>query len=160
MYSYIMLFILGPAFGFVLSGAKLRTLDITVLYKRCTAHLYGFVESDCFIFNETTLPVVLLALLLLLGLVLGDIGGVAPPVVGVVALDNIVVLGLFDHLDLVDTPLAVSTRSGGCNGREAHISVVSLTLGTSLELDRWVASIVVTLMVALVVTMMGISTLI
>merc|ERR1712212_1367268 len=98
----IMLFILRPAFGFVLCGAKLRSLNITVLYERCTAHLYSFVERDCFILNETTLPVVLLALLFLLGLVVGDIGGVAPLVVRVVILHNIVILGLLDHLNFVN----------------------------------------------------------
>jgi len=152
--------LLGPALGFVLSAADLGSLDVAILDQRSSADLHSLVEGNLLVLDETALPEVLFTVLLLLGLVLGDIGGVAPPVVGVVALDNIVVLGLFDHLDLVDTPLAVSTRSGGCNGREAHISVVSLTLGTSLELDRWVASIVVTLMVALMVTMMGISTLI
>merc|ERR1719239_727344 len=152
--------LLGPALGFVLGPADLRSLDITILDKRGPADLSSLVEGNLLVLDETALPEVLFAVLLLLGLVVGDIGGVAPPIVRVVALDNIVVLGLFDHLDLVNTPLAVSTRSSGCNGREAHISVVSLTLGSCLELDRWVASIMVTLMVTLVVTMMGISTLI
>ena len=39
----------------------------------------------------------------------GDLGGVAPPVVAVVALHHVVVLRLLHHLHLVDTPLAVST---------------------------------------------------
>ena len=90
-------------------------------------------DTDLLVLDETVLPEVLFALLLLLGLVLGDIGGVAPPVVGVVALDHVVVLGLLDHLNLVNTPLAISSRSGSSNSREAHIGVVSLTLGTSLK---------------------------
>merc|ERR550517_280799 len=50
-----------------------------------------------------------------------------------VTLDNIVVLDLLDHLDLVDTPLAISSRSSSSNSGEAHIGVVPLTLGTSLK---------------------------
>merc|ERR1712223_874223 len=82
---------------------------------------------------KTALPEVLLTLLLLLGLIVGHVGGVTPPVVGVVALNDIVVPDLLDHLDLVDTSLAISTRSSGSNSGEAHVSVVSLTLGTSLK---------------------------
>merc|ERR1711863_9910 len=125
--------LLGPALGLVLRPADLGSLDITVLHQRSPADLNSLIESDLLVLDETVLPEVLLALLLLLGLVLGDIGGVAPPVVGVVALDHVVVLGLLDHLNLVNTPLAISSRSGSSNSREAHIGVVSLTLGTSLK---------------------------
>merc|ERR1719458_2185937 len=154
---HVMDLLLGPALGFVLSPADLRSLDITILDKRGPADLSGLVECNLLVLDETVLPEVLFTLLLLLGLVLGDVGGVAPPVVGVVALDNIVVLGLFDHLDLVDTPLSVSIRTSSCNGREAHIDVISLTLGTCPELCDRVASIVVTLVVSLMVTMVGIT---
>jgi len=152
--------LLGPALRFVLGPADLRSLDITILDKRGPANLSGLVEGNLLVLDETVLPEVLFAVLLLLGLVLGDIGGVAPPVVGVVALDNIIVFGLFDHLDLVDTPLAVSTRASSCNGREAHVGVISLTLGTRLELNRRAASIVVITMMGLMMAMMVISTLI
>merc|ERR1719489_95366 len=128
---HIVNLLFGPALGFVLGPADLGSLHNTVLHKRGPADLSGLVEGDLLILDETVLPEVLLALLLLLGLVLGDIGGVAPPVVGVVALDNIVVLRLFDHLDLVNTPLAISTSSS--NGRETHICVnLSLTIGSTL----------------------------
>merc|ERR1711863_258362 len=93
--------LLGPTLGLVLRPADLGSLDIAVLHQRSTADLNGLVEGDLLVLDETILPEVLLALLLLLGLVLGDIGGVAPPVVGVVALDHVVVLGLLDHLNLV-----------------------------------------------------------
>merc|ERR1712080_531229 len=129
---HIVHLLLGPTLGLVLGPADLRSLDITILDKRSPANLSGLVEGNLLVLNETVLPEVLFAVLLLLGLVVGDIGGVAPPVVGVVALDNIVILDLLNHLDLVDTPLAVSTRASSCNGREANISVVSLTLGTRL----------------------------
>merc|ERR1719397_2443420 len=153
--------LLGPALGFVLGPADLGSLDITVLNERGPADLSSFVEGNLLVFDETVLPEVLFTVLLLLGLVVGDIGGVAPPVIGVVALDDIVVLGLLHHLDLVNTPLAISTRTGSSNGGEAHISVVSLTLSTGLELNGRVASIVVTLtVVTMVVTVMCVSTLV
>merc|ERR1719234_281987 len=158
---HIVNLLLGPALGFVLGPANLGSLHITVLHKRGPADLSGLVEGDLLVLDETVLPKVLLALLLLLGLVVGDIGGVAPPVVGVVTLDNIVVFCLLHHLDLVNTPLAISTRSGSSNGREAHIGVVSLTLGTGFELDGRVASIMMTLLVVtMVVTVMCVSTLV
>ena len=125
--------LLGSALGFVLSPADLGSLDVTVLDKRSPADLSSLVEGDLLVLDETVLPEVLLALLLLLGLVLGDIGGVAPPVVGVGALDHVVVLGLLEHLNLVNTPLAISSRSGSSNSREAHIGVVSLTLGSTVK---------------------------
>merc|ERR1711990_643907 len=83
---------------------------------------------------------------------MGHVGGVTPPVVGVVALNDVVVLDFLDHLDLVDTSLAISTRSSSSNSREAHISVVSLTLGTSLKGLDGLAFMVFS-MVAMMITM-------
>merc|ERR1719320_2132059 len=99
--------LLGPALRFILSSANLRSLHITVLYKRGSADLNGLIESNLLIFNETALPEVLLALLLLLGLVVGDIGGVAPLVIRVVTLHNIIIFSLLHHLNLVNTFLAI-----------------------------------------------------
>ena len=87
---------------------------------------------DLLVLNEARLPEVLLALLLLLGLVVGDVGGVAPLVVAVVALHHVVVLGLLHHLHLVDTPLTVGPGGGGGNSGKGHINISrSLTLGTA-----------------------------
>ena len=108
-----MFLILSPTLRLILGGTQLRSLDVTVLYKRSSANLNSFVESNCFIFNETAFPVVFFALLLLLGHVVGDVGGVAPLVVRVVTLHHIIILGLFDHLHLVNTSLAISVRSSG-----------------------------------------------
>ena len=83
------------------------------------------IVRDLLVLNEARLPEVLLTLLLLLGLVVGDVGGVAPPVIGVVTLDNLVVLSLLDHLHLVDAPLAIVSRPGGSHCREAHVSIVT-----------------------------------
>merc|ERR1711913_117403 len=126
--------LLGPALRLVLSSAGLGSLDVTVLHQGSTADLNGLVEGDLLVLDETTLPEVLLALLLLLGLVVGDVGGVAPLVVAMVALNHVVVLGLLHHLHLVDTSLTVGPGGGSSHGREAHINVIpSLTLGTAVQ---------------------------
>merc|ERR1711902_185072 len=124
--------LLGPALRLVLSSADLRSLNITVLDQRSSADLNSLVECNLLVFNETALPKVLLALLLLLGLVVGDIGGVAPLVVRVITLNNIIILSLLNHLNFVNTSLAIRTRSGSSDSSEAHIGVIAtLTLGTS-----------------------------
>jgi len=106
----IMLLLLGPALRLILSSADLRALHITVLDQRGSAHLHSLVEGNLLILDETVLPEVLLALLLLLGLIVGCVGGVAPPVVRVVALHNFIILSLLHHLDLVNAPLTITTR--------------------------------------------------
>merc|ERR1719309_26974 len=128
----VMFLLLGPALGFVLCSADLRALNVTVLDERSSAHLDGFIEGNLLVVDEAVLSEVLLALLLLLGLVVGDIGGVASPVVRVVALDNLIVLSLFYHLDLVDTPFAISSRGSSSNGAEADV-ITSLTIATGNE---------------------------
>ena len=111
--------LLGPALGLVLSAADLRSLDVAILDQRSSADLDSLVEGNLLVLDETTLSEVLLAFLLLLGVVVGDVAGVAPPVVGMVTLDHLVVLGLLNHLDLVDATLAVPARAGGRNVSEA-----------------------------------------
>ena len=87
------------------------------------------IVRDLLVLNEARLPEVLLALLFLLGLVVGHVGGVAPPVVGVVALHGLVILGFLHHLDFVDTLLAVGAGAGGGDGAKAHVSVVGALAG-------------------------------
>merc|ERR1719204_1192792 len=48
-----------------------------------------------------------------------------PPVVGVITLENLAPLSLFDHLRLVNAPLSIVSRPGGSNGREADVSVIA-----------------------------------
>merc|ERR1711863_79292 len=119
--------LLGPTLGLVLRPADLGSLDITVLHQWSPADLDSLVEGDLLVLDETVLPEVLLALLLLLGLVVGDVGGVAPLVVAVVALHHIVVLGLLHHLHLVDASLAVRPGPDGCHLVEGDRLTVSLS---------------------------------
>ena len=57
-----------------------------------------------------------------------NVSGVAPPVVGVIALHHVVVLRLLDHLDLVDTPLAIIPGPGSSDRSEVDRGVVSSPL--------------------------------
>merc|ERR1712212_303286 len=70
---HIMDLLLRPALRLILSPADLGALHVAVLHQRGPANGGGLVES--------VLPEVLLTVLLLLRLVVGDVGGVAPPVV-------------------------------------------------------------------------------
>merc|ERR1740128_335206 len=113
--------LLGPALRLIFSSANLRSLDITVLHKGSSADLNSLIESNLLVFNKTALPVVLLALLLLLGLVGGDVGGVAPLVIRVITLHNIIILSLLNHLNFVNTSLAIRSRSSSSNSSKADI---------------------------------------
>merc|ERR1719481_1721905 len=101
----IMNLLLGPALRLILSPANLGTLNITVLDQGSPADLSSLIEGNLFIGNEAALLEVLLTIFLLLGLIVGSVGGVAPPVIGVVTLDHIIILGLLHHLHLVNTLL-------------------------------------------------------
>jgi len=155
---HVMFLLLGPALGLVLSPADLWALDIAVLHQRGSADLDSLVEGDLLVLDETALPEVLLALLLLLGLVVGDVGGVAPLVVGVITLNHIVILGLLHHLDLVNTSLSISSRGGSSHSSKAHIRTFSsLSLGTAGHFRvSMVITMVITMVILMVVTVIGV----
>jgi hypothetical protein len=123
----IMFFLLSPALALILGTADLRSLDIAILYKRSTADGDGLVESNLLVFDETALSVVFITLFLLLGFVVGDISGVAPFVIRVITLNNIIIFGLFDHLNFVNATLATILRSR---------SYIIKARGTTLTLER------------------------
>ena len=81
------------------------------------------LNSNLLVFNETRFLEVLLALFLLLGLKVSGVGGVAPLAVAMVALDVLIVLGLLNHHNLVNTPLT----SGG-NGSNVQCNLITLPL--------------------------------
>merc|ERR1719283_636339 len=111
----IMDLLLGPTLGLIFGPADLRALHITVLHQRGSAHIGCLVEGNLLILDETVFPEVLITVFLLLGLVLGHIGRVASPVIGMVTLDHLIILCLLNHLHLVDTPLAIPVRPGRSN---------------------------------------------
>merc|ERR550534_2010723 len=73
----VMDLLLGPALGLVLSTADLGASNVTILDQRSSADLDSLVEGNLLVLDEAVLPEVLLALLLLLRVVVGDVGGVA-----------------------------------------------------------------------------------
>jgi len=130
----IMNLLFGPTLGLILSSTDLRSLDITILHQGSSADLDSLVEGNLFILDETTLSEVLIALLFLLGLVVGDIGGVAPLVIRVITLLNLIILGLFHHLYFVNTFLTIRTRGSSSYGTKTDISVISsLSVNTRLN---------------------------
>merc|ERR1719260_681595 len=132
--------LLSPTLRLILSSTYFRSLYITVLHQRGSTNSNSLIKSNLLIFNETVFPEVLLTLLLLLRLIVCDVRGVAPLVVRVVTLHNIIVLSLLNHLNLVNTFLASSSYSS-----KACISISSLTLVTSRH------SIIMLFMVSMVV---------
>merc|ERR1712012_907015 len=144
----------GPALRLVLSAADLGSLNVTILDQRSSADLDSLVEGNLLVLNETALPEVLLALLLLLGVVVGDVGGVASLVVAMVALDHVIVLNLLDHLDLVNTSLAVRARGGSGDISEAGGGIRgSLTLGSGSQILGRSPGGVITVVVSMMVMM-------
>jgi len=74
------------------------------------AELDGLLAGNLLVLDETALLEVLLAFLLLLGLEVGGVGSVALLAVAMLALNLVIVLGLLNHHDLVDTPFASSSN--------------------------------------------------
>jgi len=135
----IMFFLLGPALALVLGTADFGSLDIAILHKRSTADLDSFVESDLLVFNEAVFPEVFITLFLLLGFVVGGVCGVAPFVIRVITLNNIIIFGLFDHLNFVNATLA--SRFGSSSYIiEAWGTIFTLESETSSQILRWLTS--------------------
>jgi len=131
----IMFFLLGPALALVLGTADFGSLDITILHKRSTADLDSFVESDLLIFNEAVFPEVFITFFLLLGFIVGGVSGVAPFVIRVITLNNIIIFGLFDHLNFVNATLA--SRFGSSSYIiEARGTIFTLERETSSKILR------------------------
>merc|ERR1719481_2124573 len=143
---YIMNLLLGPALRLILSPANLGTLYITVLDQGSPADLSSLVEGNLFISNEAALLEVLLTIFLLLGFIVGSVGGVAPPVIGVVTLDHIIILGLLHHLHLVNTLLPSLS-----NFTKVRSSSLSLTAHTAFKSRDFMVSMI--LMMSMVLMM-------
>jgi len=140
----------------VVAGGTLGLVDSpTFLWALALADQGSVAELDLLsggnlpVVDEALLDEVLLALLLLLGLEVSGVGGVALLGVAVLALNDIVVLGLLDHHDLVDTPLA-----GGGNGSDVqwHVITTSLTGAPGWEGGGRVVGVVMVVVVVVVVS--------
>merc|ERR1719308_417170 len=103
---------------------------LSVTDERSVAEFNLLSGGNLPVVNEAVLDEVLLALLLLLGLKVSGVGGVALLGVAVLALNDIVVLSLLNHHNLVDTPLA---SSGDGSNVQGNIIATSLTGTTGID---------------------------
>jgi len=125
----------------VVPGLTLRLVDgLTLNWSLALANKWGVTEVDLLlggnlpVVDEAVLDEVLLALLLLLGLEVGGVGGVALLGVAMLALNNIIVLCLLNHHDLVNTPLTGSGNGSNVQGNIIITSTLaSVTGGDSLS---------------------------
>jgi len=146
---------------FVISGLAHALVDGLTLFGSLSladewgvAELDLLIEGDLLVLDETVLDEVLLALFLLLGLEVGGVGSVTPLAVAVLALDNVIVLGLLNHHDLVDT-----TLTGGGDGSDVKSNFVlggSLTGVTGWGCDGGgIVSVLVGVLVGVIVRVVG-----
>lgn len=134
---------LGLVDGLTLLGA------LTLADQRGVAEPDGLLEGNLLVLDEARLLEVLVTLLLLLGLEVSGVGGVAPLRVAMVALNLLVVLGLLNHDDLVDT-----TLSSGGNGADVEGGAIIRALPVvAAESGPPLAGGAVGLLVVLVVVM-------
>jgi hypothetical protein len=135
-------------------GLTLRLVDRLTLLGTCPlADQWGVTKVDLLhagrflILDEALLDKVLFALFLLLGLKVGGVGDVTPLGVTMPACYYVVVLGLLDHYDLVDTPLA-----GSGNAANTQINFVSsLTGGTGIHQTIGLVMVVMVMIIVVVV---------
>jgi len=138
----IMLVVPGLALGLVDSSALDGALSIT--NQGCVAEFNLLLRSNLPVVNETVFDEVLLALLLLLGLKVSGVGCVALLGVAMFALNDIIVLSLLNHHNLIDTPL-----SGSSDGSDVQGNIIP----TSLTRPTGINSLVGMSMLMFVVTM-------
>ena len=129
-----MLLLLGPALRLVLSSTDLVSDLVTVLDQRGTANLNSLGDSLGLVLDEAALPEVFVTFFLLLRLIVGHIGGVTSLVEGEVTLDNLVILNLLNHLNLVNATFATILRSS------SNISKADTTLGLASYWDWKIAA--------------------
>merc|ERR1719188_2336857 len=130
----IILNIVGMLPGGASALGHLLTLLTTILVaQRGVALLDGLLNSNLLVLDETVFPEVLRTILLLLGLEVGGVGGVALIGVAMLALNVVVVLGLLNHDNLVNATLTSSS-----DGTNVQVNVISLALTGSpgIEVHR------------------------
>ena len=146
----------------VVPGLALRLIDgLTLLRTSTLADQGGMAETDrllkgdLLVLNEAALLEVLLALLFLLRLKVGGVGGVAPLGVAMVTLDLLIILGLLNHDDLVNAPLSSSSDRGNVKVDISARSLVSLvsepstsTLPGSTVISLFMVMVVIVVVVA------------
>jgi len=125
---HVVLVVPGCALGLVDGPALDWALAVTD--ERGVAELNLLLGGDLPVVDEAVLDEVLFALLLLLGLEVSGVGGVTLLGVAMLALDDIIILSLLNHDNLVNAPL--SSSSDGSNV-QADVTA-SLTRCTGINL--------------------------
>ena len=139
-------------------GNLLAALARRLIGQRGVTLLDGLLNGDLLVLDETVLPEVLLAVLLLLGLEVGGVGGVAPLGVAMLAGNMVIILGLLNHDDLVDTTLTSSS-----NVANAQVQVVTraLTRVPSIEANiNGLGMMSVVVIMVIMVSVVGVLTLV
>jgi len=131
-------------------GDLLAALTRRLIGQRGVTLLDGLLNGDLLVLDETVLPEVLLAVLLLLGLKVGGVGGVAPLGVAMLAGNMVIILGLLNHDDLVDTTLTSSR-----NVADAQVQVITRALtgvpgGRAIKVDGLLVVVVIVFVVSMV----------
>jgi len=139
-------------------GDLLAALTRRLIGQRGVTLLDGLLNGDLLVLDETVLPEVLLAVLLLLGLEVSGVGGVAPLGVAMLAGNMVIILGLLNHDDLVDTTLTSSS-----NVANAQVQVVTraLTRVPSIEANiNGLGMMSVVVIMVIMVSVVGVLTLV
>jgi len=102
----VVLMVPGLTLGLIYGLTLLRALSLAD--KGSVTKLDGLLRSNLLVLNEATFDEVLLTLLFLLRLKVSGVRGVALLAVAMLALNDVVILSLLNHDNLVDTPLTSS----------------------------------------------------
>jgi len=146
----IMLVVVGGALRLIFSPTY--RLPWAVTDEGSSAELNLLLGGHLLVINKAFLDKVLLALLLLLGLEVSAVGGVALLAVAVMASNFIIVLGLLNHHNLVDTPL---TGSGNGSNVQLNIGLLTSSLTSITGGDRLSSMVVIMVMVMVMVVIIS-----
>merc|ERR1719204_3007309 len=104
-------------------GLTLRLIDRLALFwalavtnQWSVAKFNLLIRGNLLVVNEAVLDEVLLTLLLLLRLEVSGVSGVALLAVAMLALNDIIILSLFNHDNLVNAPLSSSSNGSNVQG--------------------------------------------
>merc|ERR1719370_1211031 len=145
-----MLVVVGGALRLVFSPTY--SVAWAVTDEGSSAEVNLLLGGHLLVINKAFLDEVLLALLLLLGLEVRAVGGVALLAVAVLASNFIIILGLLNHHNLIDTP---PTSSSNGSNVQRDIGLLTSSLTSITGGNRLSSMVVVMVMVMVVIIAMG-----
>merc|ERR1712168_1569282 len=145
----------------MVSGLTLGFVDgltfnwsLAIADKRGVARLDLLFGGNLLVFDEAVLDKVLLALFLLLWLKVGSVGGVALLAVAMLAGDDIIVLSLLNHDNLVNAPLA---RCGNGSNVQWNLLTSCTLTGSTVREPQAILSPGILMMVVLIMMVVMVS---